>query len=134
MTAQIVAAHLEDDSTGYDDPDRLLSDMYAGPKRPLRAIHDRILETAQRLGGVKTNTCKTYVALARKRQFAVIQPSTKDRVDLGLALGGAPAKGRLMATKSVGSGRITHAIALHRLNDVDSQVERLLKRAFDAAG
>ena len=27
-----------------------------------------------------------------------------------------------------------YAIALHRLNDVDSQVERLLKRAFDAAG
>jgi hypothetical protein len=134
VTAQIIAAHLEDDPTGYDDPDRLLSDMYAGPKQPLREIHERVVGMAQRLGGVKATTCKTYVALARKRQFAVIQPSTSDRVDLGLAMGTASPKGRLKASKSVGSSRITHAIALHRPEDVDGEVERLLKRAFDAAG
>lgn len=134
VTAQIIAGHLEEDSSSYDDQGRLLDQMYAGPKRSLLKIHDRVVDLAKGLEGVKMTTCKTYVALARNRQFAVIQPTTKDRVDLGLAMGKAPARGRLKAAKSVGSGRITHAIALHQPKDVDREVAGLLRRAYDQAG
>ena len=134
VTAQIIAGHLEEDSPSYDDPGRLLDEMYAGPKRSLLKIHDRVVDLAKGFGGVKMTTCKTYVGLARKRQFAVIQPTTKGRVDLGLAMGKAPASGRLKRAKSVGSARITHAIELHQPKDVDREVEGLLRRAYDEGG
>ncbi len=74
---------------------------------------------------------KTYVSLVRKRQFGAIQPSTTDRVDLGLVLPGVEPTGRLEATTTVGGGRVTHRIALRSPKDVDAEVRRWLKVAYD---
>lgn len=74
---------------------------------------------------------KTYVSLVRKRQFGAIQPSTTDRVDLGLVLPGVTAGGRLAASTTVGAGRVTHRIALRSPKDVDDFVRRWLKEAYD---
>jgi hypothetical protein len=67
----------------------------------------------------------------RKRQFGAIQPSTADRVDLGLVLPGVKAQGRLEATANVGGGRVTHRIALRSPREVDAEVRRWLKEAYD---
>jgi len=71
------------------------------------------------------------VSLVRKRQFGAIQPSATDRVDLGLVLPGVEAKGRLEATTTVGGGRVTHRIPLRSPRDVDAEVRRWLKAAYD---
>ena len=116
----------------YSDGDALVDAMYSGKRAPLRPIHEAALAAATRLGkDVAPSARKTYVSLVRKRQFGAVQPSTIDRVDLGLVLPGVEARGRLEATTMVGGGRVTHRISLRSPKDVDAEVRRWLRAAYD---
>jgi hypothetical protein len=116
----------------YTDGEALVDAMYSGKKAALRQVHDAALAAARKLGpDVTPSARKTYVSLVRKRQFAALQPSTADRVDLGLVLPGVVAQGRLEAATTVGGGRVTHRIALCSPGDVDAEARRWLKAAYD---
>jgi hypothetical protein len=105
--------------------------QYAGAKAALRPIYDRLAEAATALGSdVTLEPRKTYVALARGRQFGLIQPSTKSRIDLGLKLPGVEPTARLQAAAGFGSGQITHRVALTSAADVDDEVLGWLKAAY----
>lgn len=115
----------------YEDADALVDAMYSGRKAGLRPTHDAALSAARRLGkDVLPSARKTYVSLVRRRQFAALQPSTAERVDLGLVLPGVPPQGRLEATRTVGGGRVTHRIALHSPRDVDAFARKWLREAY----
>jgi len=112
-----------------------LRDMYAGPKAGLKPLHDTILDLAAELGeGVKACPCQTIVPLYRKHVFAQIKPSTRTRLDLGLAL--AQYQGRL-PKRLIDTGgkekkdRITHRIAIEKPEDIDDDVKHWLKVAYD---
>jgi hypothetical protein len=114
-----------------DDP---LEAQYAGGKKGLRSIYDRIVATVEKIGDdVEIAPKKTYVSLRRKKQFALVQPSTKDRVDLGLNLQGESAGGRLEASGSF-NAMVTHRIRLNTPQDVNAEVKAWIKQAYDAAG
>jgi len=133
-TASVVAYAAEGRRPGddYADGDALVAAMYAGKKAGLRPVHEAALRAAKALGkDVVPSARKTYVSLVRNRQFGAIQPSAGDRVDLGLVLPGVKAQGRLEATTTVGGGRVTHRIALRSPKDVDAEVRRRLKEAYD---
>jgi hypothetical protein len=116
----------------YEDGDALVAAMYSGRKAGLRPTHDAALAAARRLGkDVAPSARKTYVSLVRRRQFAALQPSTADRVDLGLVLPGVKPRGRLEATKTVGGGRVTHRVVLRSPKDVDVEVRTWLREAYD---
>src|SRR6185369_433882 len=68
--------------------DELIEGQYAD--RPqLRPIFDAIIDAAAGLGEVIVQTRKTYISLmSPRRTFARVQPTTKQRVDLGLRLEG----------------------------------------------
>jgi len=66
--------------------------------------------------------------LRRSKQFAIVQPSTKTRVDLGLNLKGEPAAGRLEASGSFNS-MVSHRVRLEKPADIDRHVKAWLKRA-----
>jgi hypothetical protein len=133
LSAQIVA----DSATGggryeaYDNPDALVEAMYSGDKAGLRPIYDELIKLARKLGkDVELTPCKTYVGLRRQRQFAVIKPTTKTRVDLGVTLVDAKPEGKLEAAGKVGSDRITHVIKLESIKSIDAEVKRWLKEAY----
>lgn len=111
-------------------PDELVEQQYAG-KEALRPILDAVRKAIP--AAAEEGARKTYVTWSNRRQFALLQPSTKTRADLGLVLEGATATDRLRAAGSFGSGRITHRVALTRPRDVDAEVKRWLRKAFTAA-
>jgi predicted transport protein len=114
------------------DQDALVEAMFAGPKAALRPVYEAALKAAKSLGkDITASARKTYVTLARKRQFAVIQPTTATRLDLGLVLPGVKSSERLQRSRNVGGGRVTHAIALGNVADLDSQTRKWLKAAYD---
>ena len=76
---------------------------------------------------------KTYVSLRRKKQFALIQPSTKTRVDLGINLKGKNPGGRLEASGSF-NAMVSHRVRLESPGDVNAEVVGWLKEAFGQAG
>jgi hypothetical protein len=107
--------------------------MYSGGKAGLRPLHDRLVQVARDLGAdVKVCPCQTIVPLYRNHVFAQIKPATRTRIDLGLALKNTQAAGRLLDTGGLAKGdRITHRIAITKLEEIDDEVRRWLKTAYD---
>jgi hypothetical protein len=119
----------------HDAPEDLVAAQYAGQKVGLRPIYERLVAAARSLGAdVELSPRKTYVALARGKQFAIIQPSTAARLDLGLKLKGQPPGGRLEPAGNFGSGSITHKVAFASPEMVDDEVLGWLRAGYDAAG
>mgnify|MGYP001166022750 CR=1 FL=1 len=111
----------------------LVSAMYAGPKAALLPIHEALMAAVKQLGkDVEVAPKKTYVSLRRSKQFALVQPSTKTRVDLGLVLKGVAPEGRLEASGTFNS-MVTHRVRLEKKSDVDAKVKAWLKQAYAEA-
>jgi hypothetical protein len=122
---------------GYPDylqatADELIENQYAD--RPeLRPILDALLALLLSVGQVEIQARKTYVAfLTPKRTFGALQPTTKKRSDLGLRLSAdQPATGRLEVARNFGQSSVTHKIGLAQVDDIDTEVEDWLQRAYD---
>jgi hypothetical protein len=113
------------------DAEELVAGQYADRPR-LRRILDAVLAILPELGTVTVQARKTYISLVGpRRTFAVVQATTKNRVDLGLRLDGAEPGGRLEAAKNVGNGVFTVRVALTEPGDVDKQVRGWLRLAYD---
>lgn len=70
--------------------------------------------------------------LYRNHVFAQIKPTTRTRIDFGLALGSTKGSGRLIETGGYAKkDRITHRIEITALADIDATVKKWLKAAYD---
>ena len=132
-TAFIVAAEALKPADYIAPTDEQLIDaQYAGAKAALRPIFERVFAYVKTLGDdVRIETRQSYVAFARAKQFALIQPSTKTRVDLGLVLPGVAPSGRLDASTNFGSGSIDRRVPLSTPDDVDAEIETWLRQSYD---
>ena len=116
--------------TGEPEPD-LVDVQYASGKAALRPIHDDIVAFAQSLGSdVEVAPKKASVSLRRKKQFALITPATKTRIDLGLALKGDSAQGRLESYNAMCS----HRVRLESTDAFDDEVKAWMRDAYERAG
>lgn len=141
-TAAMIAEHAEGKGAERTDPQTYLrmaveyvEAMYMGPKAALRPIHDALIKLGTSMGpDVKVCPCKTIVPLYRQHVFAEIKPSTRTRIDFGLALRGTPktlAK-RLIDTGGLRTGnRITHRIPITAAADIDAEVKDWLQIAYE---
>jgi hypothetical protein len=113
--------------------EKYVEEMFSGGKAGLRPIYDALLRLGLSLGrDAMACPCKTIVPLYRKHVFAQIKPTTRTRIDLGLCLrGGKPPK-RVIDTGGAAKGdRITHRIEITSVKDIDAEVKRWLKTAYD---
>ena len=115
------------------DPATLVESMVKG-KEPIRPIFTRLTLEIEELGDdVKVEPRQTYVAFSRVRQFAVLQPSTATRLDVGLVLPDAEETQRLWPAGSFGSGRISHRVSLAHEDEIDAELIAWLRDAYDFA-
>jgi hypothetical protein len=123
-----------------DDPEAYLRHavdsveaMFAGGKAALRPIYDELLRLGLAVApDVKACPAATIVPLYRNHVFAQIKPATKTRIDLGFALKDTAATGRLIDTGGFAKkDRITHRIPIASLAEIDGEVRRWLKAAYD---
>ena len=107
--------------------------MFSGSKADLRTIYDELLKVGLKIGkDVKACPCQTIVPLYRKHVFAQIKPTTTKRIDIGFALGDMKPTGRLIDTGGFAKkDRITHRIPLESISDIDDEVKRWLRVAYD---
>ena len=114
---------------------RYVEEQYAGPKEKLRPIFDKLLTLGKSLGSdVKACPCKTIVPLYREHVFAQIKPTTNSRIDLGFALTHYKGKlpGRLIDTGGLAKkDRITHRSEITAMEQIDGEVKKWLKTAYD---
>src|SRR5882762_4240743 len=122
------------------DPDDYLKaaegyveNMFSGAKAGLRPIYDALLKLGLSIGKeAKACPCQTIVPLYRNHVFAQIKPTTRTRIDFGLALGNLKAPKRLVDTGGYAKkDRITHRFEITSVKDIDDDVKRWLKVAYD---
>jgi hypothetical protein len=123
-------------SAAQYDPEALVEALFAGGKAGLRPLYDRLLALGLKLGpDVKVCPCQTMVPFYRKHVFAQIKPTTRTRIDFGLALAKVdkPMPERLIDTGGLAKkDRITHRFALQAATDIDKEVEKWFKIAYEA--
>lgn len=116
----------------HASPEDLVKAQYNG-KEDLVPIYDRLITAVQGLGpDVIQTPKKTSVSIIRKKQFALIKPATKSRIDLGLKLRGKPVTDRLGNSGPFGT-MCTHRVQLTNIADVDNQLIAWLKEAYEQA-
>jgi hypothetical protein len=111
----------------------LVAEQYSGAKASLRPIYDKLAAAVGRFGrDVELSPKKTYVSLRRSKQFALVQPSTATRVDVGIQLKGAPPKGRLEAAGSF-NAMVSHRVRVASPAEVDAELLAWLRQAYELA-
>jgi Family of unknown function (DUF5990)/Domain of unknown function (DUF5655) len=111
------------------DDSQLIDDQYAD--RPhLRPILDAVLAALPALGPVTMQARKSFVSLVTpRRTFAVVQATTRKRVDLGLRLEGAEPHGRLRPARDIGAATVR--IELSSPAEFDDEAVGWLRRAYE---
>jgi len=142
-SAAWIAERLEGKGTEEDSAEAYLKTaaewveaQYAGPRAALRPLYEQLLKLGFSLGNdVKACPCKTMVPLYRNHVFAQIKPSTNTRIDLGFALGNVKTPKRLIDTGGYEKkDRITRRIEVRSKGDIDDEVKRWLKKAYEMDG
>jgi len=123
---------LKSDAGSLSETTDLVAAQYAGDKATLKPIYDEIVKAAQSFGDVEIAPKKGFVSLRRTKQFAIVQPSTKTRLDLGINLKGEPPKGKLEVSGSF-NAMVSHRVRLEKPADFGKDVKAWLKAAYDKA-
>lgn len=125
--ANTIVTLSKNDSTTEEE---LVTNQYKG-KESLKPIYDDLIQYAKSLGSEVTITPKkTSVSIIRKRQFALIKPATKTRIDLGLKLKDKPTTDRLGDSGPFGT-MCTHRVQITEASHVDSELKDWIKEAYD---
>ena len=121
-----LATQRQEGGNGEDD---LVTAQYQG-KEQLRPIHDAIVAAVRWFGDdVECAPKKASVSLRRSKQFALIEPATKTRVDVGINLKGDPPTDRLLEA----GGMCTHKVKLSDVAEVDDELVGWLRDAYERA-
>ncbi len=122
----IVALSKEENASTED----LVAAQYNG-KENLVPIYKALIAYVNTLGKDVTITPKkTSVSIIRKRQFVLIKPATKTRIDLGFKLKDTPVTERLEDSGPFGT-MCTHRVQLTEVSQVDDQLKAWIKEAYE---
>ena len=124
---------LQSDSHTASDTGALVDAQYAGAKAGLRPLYDKLLASIQGFGkDVEVSPKKAYVSLRRNKQFAILQPSTPTRLDVGINLKGAEPTERLESSGSF-NAMVSHRVRLSTPAEIDKELLGWLKQAYEAS-
>jgi hypothetical protein len=123
-----------DPETYLKAAEKYVDEMFSGKKEHLRPLYQALLKLGLSMGkDTKACPCQTIVPLYRKHVFAQIKPTTQTRIDFGLALGDTKkTPKRLIDTGGFAKkDRITHRFEITALKDIDDEVKRWVRVAYD---
>ena len=130
--ANFVALKARKSDAGSIDDTDLIANQYKG-KENLKPIFDQLESAIKKIGSDITITPKKdSVSFIRKRQFTLIKPATKTRIDLGLKLKGKPITDRLENSGPFGA-MCTHRVKISESDEIDSELLEWIKEAYDLA-
>ena len=110
--------------------DEAINEIYSGAKAALRPIHEEVMAAIAPMGPFEIAPKKGYVSLRRKKQFAMIGPASKGRLELGLNLKGAKPTSRLLALPA--GGMCQCKIYLTHPKEADKELLGWVRQAFEA--
>jgi len=130
--ANFIALKFNKSDAGSFAEEELISAQYKG-KEDLMPIYEKLKEEISKLGDDITFTPKKdSVSIIRKKQFTLIKPATKTRIDLGLKFKNKETGGRLENSGPFGA-MCTHRVQLNSVSEVDQEVMGWIAEAYEVA-
>ena len=112
--------------------DDVLAEIYAARRPRCGRFTTRSWRRSRKFGEFEIAPKKGYVSLRRKKQFAMIGPGTKTRVDIGINMKGVKGTDRLVELPP--GGMCQYKVAVTDAKEVDKELIGWVRQAFDAAG
>lgn len=120
------------DAESAENQDDLITKQYQG-KEHFKPLYDKLMAEILSFGkDIEIAPKNTYVSLRRKKQFAILNPATKTRFEVGINLKGAEPTSRLLAEKP--NSMCSHKINITAPDEIDKEVINWIKKAYDSAG
>jgi Domain of unknown function (DUF4287)/Domain of unknown function (DUF5655) len=129
------ANHIAKSALASDEPNEqnLVAAQYAGKKSALIPLYSALEKVMKSLGSdVEIAPKKNNVSIRRSKQFALLQPSTAERIDVGLVLKGVKPTARLEASGSF-NAMFTHRVRVSSERELDGEFKGWLKQAYAKA-
>lgn len=124
--ANTIVSLSKEENSGDED---LVVAQYKG-KESLLPMYEALLAFVHTLGSDVTVTPKKgTVSIIRKRQFLLIKPATKTRIDLGFKLKDTPTTERLGNSGPFGS-MCTHRVQLTDTTQIDDELRAWIEDAY----
>jgi predicted transport protein len=120
------------DAGSAANQDDLITKQYQG-KEHFKPLYDQLIFEILKYGNdIEIAPKNSYVSLRRKKQFAILNPATKTRFEIGINLKGQEPKGKLEAEKP--NAMCSHKISISDIEDINKEVLDWIKTAYDHAG
>lgn len=130
--ANMLVHYVNKSASTFENADDLITQQYEG-KEALKKIYDTLVASITSFGtDVEISPKKAYASLRRKKQFAILQPTTKTRLDIGLNLKDIAPAGVLEAAGSW-NAMCTHRIKIEKQEDVNDAVIQWIREAYNQA-
>jgi predicted transport protein len=121
------------DAGSAESSDQLIDDQYKN-KENLKPFYNNLISKIKNFGNdIEIAPKKAYVSIRRKKQFALIQPSTKTRLDVGINLKGTEPSGNLEAAGSF-NAMCSHRVRIEDDSKINAELINWLKSAYEQAG
>ena len=128
--ANFVALKAREADAASFNTDELIDAQYSKGKEDLKPMYDLLLKKIKTIAeGIEIIPKKANVSIKTKKQFALIQASTKTRIDVGLKLRDKPTTERLKNSGSFGA-MCTHRVEIFTQEDIDQQLLDWLAEAY----
>ena len=125
--ANTIVTLSKEDNTSNDD---LVANQYKG-KESLLPIYEKLITHIKSLGNdIVITPKKGSVSIIRKRQFVIIKPATKTRIDLGFKLKDKAKTERLGDSGPFGT-MCTHRVQISEISQVDSELKAWIEEAYE---
>ena len=122
----IVSLSKEENKNSED----FVASQYNG-KENLYPMYQELITSVNALGSdISITPKKDSVSIIRKRQFVLIKPATKTRIDLGFKLKDKPTTNRLENSGPFGT-MCTHRVKISELSEIDAELKNWIKEAYD---
>lgn len=108
-----------------------VDEIYSGSREPLRPLHDAVMQAFAQLGDFEISPKKTYLSLRRKKQFAMVGPGTKGRLEIGINMKDTPGTERLVEQPP--GGMCQYKVWLTNVHEINDELLDWIKIAYDLA-
>lgn len=123
---------LATDAGSAENPEALIESQYKG-KEHLRPIYDKLMGEILTFGpDIEIAPKNAYISLRRKRQFAILQPATKTRFEIGLNLKGQEPDGILELVTGA-NAMCSHKIKIESVDEITPYIIGWIRKSYEKA-